>query len=228
MDILLVEDDFDVAQNICEHFELQGHKVEWAPDGLIGLERATADARDIIIIDITLPRMSGIDLCHRLRELGLTTVPIVMLTARGDLEDKVNAFGVGADDYIVKPYALEELESRIHALIRRAYGVNCGSTLKVGDLSFDTATHQVSRQGSKLAVTATGRKILEILMRNSQRVVPKNEIEQSVWGDDPPQSDSLKIHIHALREVIDKPFASNMIKTLRGVGYRLTADHENP
>ena len=227
MDILLVEDDFDVAQNICEHFELSGHNVEWAPDGLIGLERATADARDIIILDITLPRMSGIDLCHRLRELGLTTVPIVMLTARGDLDDKVTAFGVGADDYIVKPYALEELESRIHALIRRSYGVDCASVLRVGELTFNTATHQVSRQQTKLAVSATARKILEILMRNSKRVVPKQEIEQIVWGDNPPQSDSLKIHIYALREAIDKPFNSSMIKTIRGVGYRITAGDED-
>ena len=227
MDILLVEDDFDVAQNICEHFELSGHNVEWAPDGLIGLERATADARDIIILDITLPRMSGIDLCHRLRELGLTTVPIVMLTARGDLDDKVTAFGVGADDYIVKPYALEELESRIHALIRRSYGVDCASVLRVGELTFNTATHQVSRQQTKLAVSATARKILEILMRNSKRVVPKQEIEQTVWGDNPPQSDSLKIHIYALREAIDKPFNSSMIKTIRGVGYRITAGDED-
>ena len=227
MDILLVEDDFDVAQNICEHFELSGHNVEWAPDGLIGLERATADARDIIILDIPLPRMSGIDLCHRLRELGLTTVPIVMLTARGDLDDKVTAFGVGADDYIVKPYALEELESRIHALIRRSYGVDCASVLRVGELTFNTATHQVSRQQTKLAVSATARKILEILMRNSKRVVPKQEIEQTVWGDNPPQSDSLKIHIYALREAIDKPFNSSMIKTIRGVGYRITAGDED-
>ena len=227
MDILLVEDDFDVAQNICEHFELSGHNVEWAPDGLIELERATADARDIIILDITLPRMSGIDLCHRLRELGLTTVPIVMLTARGDLDDKVTAFGVGADDYIVKPYALEELESRIHALIRRSYGVDCASVLRVGELTFNTATHQVSRQQTKLAVSATARKILEILMRNSKRVVPKQEIEQTIWGDNPPQSDSLKIHIYALREAIDKPFNSSMIKTIRGVGYRITAGDED-
>ena len=227
MDILLVEDDFDVAQNICDHFELNGHNVEWAPDGLIGLERATADARDIIILDITLPRMSGIDLCHRLRELGLTTVPIVMLTAREDLSDKVTAFGVGADDYIVKPYALEELESRIHALIRRSYGVDCASVLKVAELTFNTATHQVFRQGSTLSVSATGRKILEILMRNSNRVVTKHEIEQSVWGDNPPQSDSLKIHIYALREAIDKPFNSKMIKTVRGVGYRITSNDED-
>ena len=227
MDILLVEDDFDVAQNICEHFELAGHTVEWAPDGLIGLERATADARDVIILDITIPRLSGIDLCRRLRELGLATVPILMLTARGELPSKVEAFRVGADDYVVKPFALEELESRIHALVRRAYGVNSSSVLSVGELAFDTATHQISRQGKTLAITATGRKILEILMRNSNRVVPKREIEQSIWGDDPPQSDALKIHIYALREAIDKPFDSKMIKTLRGVGYRITDDNES-
>ena len=221
MNILLVEDDFDVAQNICEYFEAGGHTVEWAPDGLIGLECATREGRDVIILDISLPRMSGIDLCHRLRELGFTSVPILMLTARSDLSDKVQAFQFGADDYVVKPFALEELESRIGALTRRVNGFNACSVLRVSDLELDTATHSVKRAEHTLLITATGRKILEALMRNSHRVLSRPEIEQAVWGDDPPQSDSLNIHIHALREVIDKPFDKPLITTIRGAGYRL-------
>ena len=226
MNILLVEDDFDVAQNICDYFESSGHNVEGAPDGLIGLERATAEPRDIIILDISLPRLSGIELCLRLRELGFTSVPIIMLTARSEIEDKVKAFQFGADDYVVKPFALAELESRMGALMRRAYGFESVSLLKVGDQEFDTATYSIRREGKNIAVTATGRKILETLMRNTHRVVAKSEIEQVIWGDDPPCSDSLKIHIHTLREVIDKPFSSSLIITVRGVGYRIVEAHE--
>ena len=226
MNILLVEDDFDVAQNICDYFEAAGHSVEWAPDGLIGLERATSETRDIIILDISLPRLSGIDLCCRLRDLGITAVPILMLTARSDLSDKLQAFQFGADDYVVKPFALEELEGRITALVRRASGYSSASVLRVGDLEFDTATQSIKREDKTLAITATGRKILDALMRNSHRVVSRAEIEHIVWGDDPPQSDSLKIHIHALREVIDKPFKVALITTVRGAGYRITNDHE--
>lgn len=226
MNILLVEDDFDVAQNICEYFEADGHTVEWAPDGLIGLERGTSEARDVIILDISLPRMSGIDLCRRFRELGFTAVPILMLTARSDLPDKVKAFQYGADDYVVKPFALEELQERIRALVRRANGFEASSVLRVGDLEYDTATQSIKRAGRILPITATGRKILEALMRNSNRVVSRVEIEHLVWGDDPPQSDSLKIHIHALREVIDKPFDVALITTVRGAGYRISHEHE--
>lgn len=226
MNILLVEDDFDVAQNICEYFEASGNTVEWAPDGLIGLERGTSETRDVIILDISLPRLSGIDLCHRFRELGFTKVPILMLTARSDLPDKVKAFQCGADDYVVKPFALEELEGRIGALVRRANGFESSSVLRVGDLEFDIATQSVKRADNVLPITATGRKILEALMRNSNRVMSRAEIEHLVWGDNPPQSDSLKIHIHALREVIDKPFDVALITTIRGAGYRITNDHD--
>lgn len=226
MNILLVEDDFDVAQNICEYFEASGNTVEWAPDGLIGLERGTSETRDVIILDISLPRLSGIDLCHRFRELGFTNVPILMLTARSDLPDKVKAFQCGADDYVVKPFALEELEGRIGALVRRANGFESSSVLRVADLEYDIATQSIKRNGTVLPITATGRKILEALMRNSNRVMSRSEIEHLVWGDDPPQSDSLKIHIHALREVIDKPFDLALITTIRGAGYRITNDHD--
>ena len=208
-------------------FEAEGHEVEWAPDGLIGIECATRRVRDIIILDIALPRLTGTELCRRLRDLGFTKVPILMLTARSDLPDKLEAFKYGADDYVVKPFALEELDSRIQALVRRAFGTEGGSLLKVEDLEFDTATHSIKRGDTTVAVTATGRKILEALMRNTHRVVSRQEIEHLVWGDDPPQSDSLKIHIHSLREAIDKPFGSCLLKTIRGAGYRICSSHEN-
>ena len=224
MNILLVEDDFDVAQNICDYFGAADHEVEWAPDGLIGLDCATRQARELIILDIALPRLSGIDLCARLRELGFTDVPIMMLTARSDVSEKVKAFNAGADDYVVKPFALEELESRAHALLRRASGFAANSTLRIADLEFDTATQTIKSADNNIAILVTGRKVLETLMRNAHRVVSRQEIEQLVWGDDPPQSDSLRIHIHALREAIDKPFEMPLIRTIRGSGYRILAE----
>jgi DNA-binding response OmpR family regulator len=226
MNILVVEDDFDVAQNICEYFEALGNTVEWAPDGLIELERGTSEARDVLILDISLPRLSGTDLCRRFRELGFMNVPILMLTARSDLPDKVKAFQYGADDYVVKPFAWEELEGRIGALVRRAKGFESTSKLRVADLEYDIAIQTIRRADTVLAINATGRKILEALMRNTNRVMSRAKIEHLVWGDDPPQSDSLKIHIHALREVIDKPFDHSLITTIRGAGYRITDGHD--
>ena len=227
MKILLVEDDFDVARNICEFFETEGHVVEWAPDGLIGLDCATRDKHDAIVLDISLPRLTGTELCLRLRGLGYTQVPILMLTARSDLDSKILAFDGGADDYVVKPFALEELRSRLLALARRAAGVNHASLLRVADLELDTATLSARRGARALLLTATARKILEALMRNTHRVVLRQELEHLVWGDDPPQSDALKIHIHMLREVVDKPFPSALIKTVRGAGYRLYVSEEH-
>lgn len=227
MNILLVEDDFDVARNICEFFEADGHEVEWAPDGLIGLECATREQRDVIILDIALPRLSGTDLCLRLRDLGYDDVPILMLTARSELKDKITAFNYGADDYVVKPFALEELDGRLRALTRRTGGKGRGSVLRVGDLEFNTATHSVRRGETPISITATGRKILEALMRNTHRVVSRREIEHVVWGEDPPRSDSLKIHIHSLREAIDKPFDAALLHTIRGAGYRIHAPLDN-
>jgi DNA-binding response OmpR family regulator len=224
VNILLVEDDFDVARSVCEYFEAAGHGVEWAPDGLIGLDSATRGACDAILLDIGIPRLSGIELCRRLRDLGLSKVPIMMLTARSEIAEKVAAFEAGADDYVVKPFALAEIASRLRALVRRSNGHDEGAVLRIDDLEFNPATCVAKRGGQSLNLTATGRKLLEALMRNQHRVVPREELERLLWGDSPPASDALKIHIHALREVIDKPFATRLLQTLRGTGYRMIGD----
>jgi len=221
MKILIVEDDIDVARNICDYFEAAGHDIEWAPTGLIGLERATSDAYNLIILDIALPQLSGITLCQRLRDLGLHVVPIIMLTARSGLPDKLSSFEAGADDYVVKPFAMKELESRAHALLRRVNMVRSTTVLRVHDLEYNTATENVKRAGEVISLTATERKILAALMRNSHRVMSRAEIEALVWGEDPPQTDSLRIHIHSLREAIDRPFDKALILTVRGSGYRI-------
>jgi len=226
MKILLVEDDYDVAKSVCEFLEASGHEVELAPDGLIGLDCVTRERYDCVILDISLPRLSGIQLCERIRSLGLSSVPVLMLTAMGTLTYKEDAFNAGADDYLVKPFALKELELRLNALARRSAGVQAGKRLRVGDLEYDLMTQSIRRSGSDIDLTVTSRKILELLMRNCHRVVSKQEIEQVVWGDSPQSSDLVRIHIHTLREAIDKPFAVALLQTFRGIGYRLIADHE--
>lgn len=221
MKILFVEDDYDVAKSVCEYLEASGHVVELAPDGLIGLECATREKYDCIILDISLPRLSGIQLCERIRSLGFSNVPVLMLTAMSTLTCKEDAFNAGADDYLVKPFALKELELRLAALVRRATGNQTGKQLQVGDLEFDVMTQTVQRAGHRIDLAATSRTILELLMRNAHRVVRKQEIEQAVWGEAPESGDLVRIHIHTLREAIDKPFESPLLQTIRGIGYRL-------
>jgi DNA-binding response OmpR family regulator len=226
MKILLVEDDYDVARSVCEYLESSSHQVELAPDGLIGLECATRERYDCMILDISLPRLSGIQLCERVRGLGFSSVPILMLTAMGTLDYKEQAFNAGADDYLVKPFALKELELRITALSRRSAETRAGKQLQVGDLSYDVMTQSIRRAGRDISLAATSRKILELLMRNSHRVVSKQEIEQVVWGEAPESGDLVRIHIHTLRDAIDKPFGAPLLHTIRGIGYRLTPDND--
>ena len=170
--------------------------------------------------------MSGINLCRRIRDLGFYQVPIIMLTARSELSDKLSSFDAGADDYIVKPFAMEELESRAHAIIRRINRIQSTTVLTVCDLEYNTATQTVRRAGKLISLTITERKILRALMQNTHRVLSRSEIESMVWGTDRPCSDSLRIHIHSLRESIDKPFNKPLIITVRGSGYRIAPPDE--
>ena len=226
MKILLVEDDYDVAENVCEYLESACHEVEVAPDGLIGLDCVTRERYDSVILDISLPRLSGIQLCERIRNLGYSELPILMLTAMGNLSYKEQAYEAGADDYLVKPFALKELELRLTALIRRVSVQMAGKKLQVGDLSYNVMTQEINRRDQEIELTATSKTILELLMRNSHRVVSKQEIEQTVWGDPPESTDLVRIHIHTLREAIDKPFNTPLLHTVRGIGYRLNFEDE--
>ncbi len=226
MKILLVEDDYDVAKNVCEYLETASHEVDLAPDGLIGLDCVTSEKYDCVILDISLPRLTGIQLCERIRNLGFSDLPVLMLTAMDGLSYKENAYEAGADDYLVKPFALKELELRLTALIRRISGARTGKKLEVGDLTYDIMTQQIKRAGRDIKLTITSKVILELLIRNSHRVVSKQEIEQAVWGEPPESADLVRIHIHTLREAIDKPFSIPLLHTVRGMGYRLNLDHE--
>lgn len=221
MKILIVEDNRDIAENIADYLEPLGYILDFAVTGRGGLELATSNPYDIIVLDVMLPGMDGFAVCQTLRGQGCRT-PILMLTARDQLDDKLQGFAAGADDYLIKPFSIRELEARLKALMNRQQRGGTSDILSVGPLRFDLGTLQAARDGCELDLNPVQRKLLEILMRNSHRVVTREELEQQVWGDNPPDKDILRTHIYALRTVIDKPFAVKLLQTVHGVGYRLT------
>lgn len=215
INVLLIEDDKDLSEAISDYMELDGIEFDFAYNGVAGLNLALSQSYDIILTDLNMPKMDGIDVCQTLRQKGVTT-PILMLTARDTLDDKLTGFAAGSDDYLVKPFAMEELKVRLFALVRRAQGVVTNLTL--GDLSIDLDKHLAIRAGQVLKMPPLCWKILVCLMQNSPNVVSKSKLEEQVWGDDLPNADSLKVHLFKLRQVIDAPFENKMIQTIHGVG----------
>jgi DNA-binding response OmpR family regulator len=165
--------------------------------------------------------MDGITLCRRLREEMGRTTPVLMLTARDTLDDKIAGLEAGADDYLVKPFALREVVARIQALARRTHAAMTPGQLHVADLTFDPATFRVTRAGKDIMLPPLPLRMLEALMRASPRVLVREELERAVWGDAPPDSDAVRTHLHLLRAAIDKPFAQPLLHTLRGIGWQL-------
>jgi len=220
MRVLIVEDNSDLAANIGDYLEMAGHTVDFAEDGRHGLALAERDSFDIMVRGLALPRIDGIDLCSRLRAGG-HALPVLMLTARDTLDDKLVGFGAGADDYLVKPFSQEELLARLTALHRRAVGARDHDVLRVRDLEYDPATLRTRRGGSDLMLNPAQRRLLEALLRHSERVMSRGELERVLWGDDPPDSDALRAHIHLLRNAIDRGHEIKLLQTVQGVGYRL-------
>jgi DNA-binding response OmpR family regulator len=224
MRLLLIEDHRDIAANISEFFEARGTSVDHAIDGDTGLRKALAESYDAIVLDLMLPGLDGLSLCRQLRQAGRTRVPVLMLTAKDLIEDKVEGFEAGADDYLVKPFSLAELDVRLKALVRRASVPQTSRVLTVADLSFDLDTLEAHRGGELLKLTPTTRRILMLLLQNMPRVVTRAELERELWGDEPPQGDFLRAHMHALRTAIDKNYSVKLLHTIHGTGYRLSAD----
>ena len=220
MRILVIEDNRDILANVLDYLQLKGFGVDCAQDGLSGLHLASTGHYDLIVLDIMLPGIDGYQVCKRLREDGQSEVPILMLTARDALDDRLHGLNVGADDYLIKPFALSELVARIEAILRRSQGSR-KRQLKVADLLYDLDTLYVSRAGRPLKLNPIGLKLLAVLMQKSPAVVRREVLEEALWGDDCPDSDSLRSHIHQLRQVLDKPFNTELLHTQHGVGYRL-------
>ena len=221
--ILLIEDHHDIAAMVCEHLEFRGYEVDYAADGITGLHLAVTGDFDVIILDLMLPGLDGLEICRKYRTEAGGRKPILMLTARDTLEDKVAGLDAGADDYLVKPFELEELDARLRALLRRAGDSVASQVLRVADLEFDTGTLEVRRSKRSLTLTPIGLKLLEALMKASPRVVSRRNLEREVWGDVVPDSDALRSHLYNLRKVIDKPFDRSLLHNVQGMGYRLAA-----
>ena len=219
--ILVVEDNTDLLENLYEYFEPKGFILDSAPDGLVGLHLASTQTYDAIVLDLTLPRIDGIKLCETLRRDGHCTTPIIMLTARDGLDDRLSGFNVGADDYLVKPFALPELEARLRSIVRRAGGNAASQVLKVADLTFDLQTRIVQRGGRIIELTPITRTVLELLMKRSPGLVKREEIEHSIWGEDVPDGGALRSHMSALRVAIDRASELKLLRTVHREGYRL-------
>ncbi|WP_226661445.1 response regulator transcription factor [Microbulbifer aggregans] len=220
MRVLVVEDNVDILTNVLDYLELHGYSVDCAQDGITGLHLAATQHYDLIVLDIMLPGLDGYQLCQRLREDARRDTPILMLTARDALDDRLRGLRAGADDYLVKPFSLAELVARIEAITRRSRGVSVAE-LQVADLVLNPATYQVTRAGQTLKLNPMGTRLLALLMKKSPAVVKREVLEMEMWGEDLPDRDSLRSHIHQLRLVVDKPFAQPLIHTVHGVGYRL-------
>ncbi len=225
--ILLIEDHHDIADMVCEYMEGQDYIMDYAADGVTGLHLAVTGEYDAIILDLMLPGMDGIDLLEKLRQEARKATPILILTARDTLEDKLAGLDAGADDYLVKPFQIKELEARVRAMIRRQRGHSIPESLQVGDLHFDTGTMKLKRGDKTIKLSPIGMKILRILMQQSPRVVSRREIERQVWGDILPDSDTLRSHMYNLRKSIDKPFDNQLLHTVQNSGYRLAESSDD-
>jgi DNA-binding response OmpR family regulator len=215
---LLVEDDLDLAATIVDYLELEDIICDHAANGIAGLQLINKHKYDVIILDVNMPRMDGLSVCQNIREQGMT-IPILMLTARDTLDDKLAGFAAGSDDYLVKPFAMLELVARLQVLAKRRSGQTKKLTIQNLSVDFDK---KVARRGSRqLQLSPTGWKILEILLRKSPDVVSREQIAQAVWGDDAPDSNSLKVHIFKLREQVESENEQKLIHTLSGQGFAL-------
>ena len=222
MRLLVVEDHQPLVANLFAYFEARGAQLDAAPDGIVGLHLAVTQTYDAIVLDWMLPRMEGPAVIQALRERGIDT-PVLMLTARDQLPDKLIGFRSGADDYLTKPFALPELEVRLDALLARARGRGKPKVLSVADLHYDLSTLEVRRGGRLLHLFPASRKLLQVLMLASPGAVSRQQLEHALWGDEPPDGDMLRSHVYELRRSVDGDDPVKLIHTLPRVGYRLAA-----
>lgn len=221
MKILLIEDDADIASNIGQYFEDKGHQLDFAYSGPLGLKLALEERFDLIILDLMLPGKDGINVCLEFRAQTKHDTPILMLTARDTVDDKVSGFAAGSDDYLVKPFSLRELEARVRALTRRGRDNQNNPVIGIDNLTLNRETMQVTRANQLIKLKPRAFRILEYLMLHPERVISRQELIDHIWTDDPPEGDPLRVHIHNLRAHIDKPFDNELIHTIHGIGYRI-------
>ena len=218
--ILVVDDNTDILSNLRDYLEMCGYTVETAVTATAAYERlgGTQDI-DLLVLDVGLPDFDGFRLCRMIRE-AQSRLPVLMLTARDSVDDRVRGLKTGADDYLVKPFALKELAARIEALLRRRFGSE-GRQLNIADLLFDLQTQRVTRAGRELKLNPTGLKLLRTLMTRSPAIVTREELEETLWNGNTPSSDSLRSNLYLLRQAVDKPFSTPLIHTHAGLGWSI-------
>lgn len=224
LSVLIVEDNLALAANMFDYLEACGHTPDAAPDGKSAIRLLVENRYDVIVLDWMMPRMDGISLLRHLRKEMNNPVPVMLLTAKDQLNDKLEGFESGADDYIVKPLALPELEIRLRVLAARNHTrTDRRQILEIADLRFDLGTQSVTRDGMPLPFSPIRRTLLEVLMRNSPHVVTRTQLESLIWGDSVPDGDLLRSHIHLLRKTIDGERAAGhkLLHTVQGIGFRL-------
>ncbi|MCL6444998.1 MAG: response regulator transcription factor [Alicyclobacillus sp.] len=218
--ILIIEDEQNIADFLMLELRHEGYEVAVEHDGRKGLDRALEEQWDLLLLDIMLPGLNGMEICRRVR--AVSDVPIIMLTARQSIPDRVAGLDVGADDYLIKPFAVEELLARIRVLLRRTKGRDKEEIITAADLTLNRATREVTRAGQPISLTAREFDLLELFMRNRNHVLPREMILEKVWGYDfAGGTNVVDVYIRYLRNKIDVPFGSQLIQTVRGVGYML-------
>lgn len=224
MRLLVVEDHVALAQNLFEYFGEQRYVLDFASDGLTALHLVATNEYDVIILDVMLPGLSGFEVCRRVRsDLGCTT-PIILMTAKDQMKDKEQGYGFGADDYLVKPFDLRELQLRVEALYRRRAGGAKAALLQAPGVSFDPGSLQVRMQdGTALELSGTAARIYEALIRAYPDFLSYEQLCNKVWGEREVDMNTLRTHVYALRKQLHDGFDVDMIKTLHGRGYRLIA-----
>ena len=222
---LIVEDNRDICGNIATYLEKLGYVLDFAHDGITAMNLALTNPFDVIVLDLMIPRMDGLTFCQRLRADAEIETPVLMLTARDTLDDRLKGFDAGADDYLVKPFALQELHARIRALYKRSHR-NADNLLTVGDLTLNRSTLQVHRAGRRVEINPAGMKLLRRLMEQSPSVVDRDELETLLWADERPDGDALRSHMYKLRQAIDRPFDRPLLHTVHRIGYRIAEDFQ--
>ena len=225
MRVLVVDDDQDVRDSLRRSLAFEGYTVTTAADGEEALAAVAADVPDVIVLDLQMPRLDGLETCRRLRERG-DDVAVLMLTARDGTRDRVTGLDAGADDYLPKPFALEELFARLRALLRRSAraGAETGQVLTFEDLELHTGTREVTRAGQPITLTRTEHLLLELFLRHPRQVLTRQQILSEVWGYDfDPGSNTLDVYVGYLRRKTEEPNADRLLQNVRGVGYALRA-----
>lgn len=226
MRVLIVEDETDIASNMVDYLEGKGHAVDSAADGISGMHLAVSNDYDVILLDLNLPGMDGLTLCQKLRQEAKRDTPVLILTARDTLDDKLKGFTTGADDYLVKPFALAEVEARMIALDKRYKGQVAPQMLQVGDIVFDPQTLQVRRKGRLVKLPRKCLQLLQMLMSNPDRVLRHSDLETEIWGDTLDSNDTLRSHMHTLRRALTHSGETDPIQTVHGIGYRIAIEDE--